>query len=97
MRPGCDGLPTQQLRVRALEAGLSAREKAGQPGEVRGCVVGRDGNDWNVEVPTDHLRDGVDRHAFVSDRVQGRARGRVPAREAEQTRQHRSGARPASG
>ena len=41
MSPGWVGCHPSSSRVRALEAGLSAREEAGQPGEVLGGVLGR--------------------------------------------------------
>ena len=86
MSPGWVGCHPSSSRVSALEAGLSSREEAGQPGEVLACVLGGDGDHREVEMPADHLGDVADRHALVGDRVQRRSRRGLLQRQAEEAR-----------
>src|SRR6059036_498264 len=83
---GMGGLPAQHLPGQGAAGWAVDREVAGEPGEVLGRVLGRDGDHGEVEMPAYDLGDGADRYAFVGDRVQGGSRCGPLQREAVQVR-----------
>ena len=86
MSPGWVGCHPSSSRVSALEAGASSPMKAAQPAEVLARVLGCDGDDRDLEMPSDDLRDVAERNALVGDRVERRSRRGLFEREAKEAR-----------
>src|SRR5712691_7180738 len=57
--PGLGRLPSQQLAGQRARGRAIGPDEGSQPGEVRSCVPGSDGDHGEVEMPSDHFGDGA--------------------------------------
>ena len=85
MSPGRVGCQPSSPRVSAPEAGASSPTKP-HPGEVLARVLGGDGDDRNLEMPSDHLRDVAEQNTLLGDRVKRRSGRGLLQPETEQAR-----------
>ena len=84
--PGLGWLPAEQLAGQRAGGRRVEPEEAAEPGEVLGRVLGGDGDDRELEMPSDDLGDVADRHALLGDRVQRRSRRGLFEPETEEAR-----------
>ena len=68
--PGLGRLPAEQLAGQRARGWGVNREEAAKPAKVLACVLWSDGDDWELEMPSDHLGDVADRYALLGHRVQ---------------------------